>query len=146
MDPITGIGLAASVIQLVTASIDAAKTCRELYQQGSVSEYSNLDYTTGHLASLTTSLQQSLQSSSTLSPALTREEKDLVDLGGKCEDCANKLQRELHKLQTRPRASALRAAGHAARAILRKNRIDKIQQQLQAYQSTLETSLLSRLR
>ena len=60
MDPITGIGLAASVIQLVKFGIDAVKKCGEVYQQGSVSEYSNIDYTTGHLASLTESLQQFL--------------------------------------------------------------------------------------
>ena len=146
MDPITGISLAASVIQIVTFSIDAAKICRELYQKGSVSEYSNLDYTTNHLASLTRSLQQSLRNSGTQSQALTREEKDLVDLSGKCEDCANKLQRELRELQTQPRASAFEAARQAARAIYKKKRIDKIQKELQAYQSILETSLLSRLR
>ena len=146
MDPITGVGLAASVIQLLTFSIDAVKTCREVYQKGSVSDYNNLDYTTGHLAGLTNSLQQSLQSSSIGSRALTREEKDLVELARKCEECANKLQRELDKLQTQPRASTLKAARLAARAIWKKRTIDKINQQLEAYQSTLETSLLSRLR
>ena len=146
MDPITGIGLAASVIQLLTFSIDAVKTCREVYQKGSVSDYSNLDYTTSHLAGLTNSLQQSLQSSSTRSRALTGEERDLVDLARKCEDCAKRLQKELDKLQTQSGASTLRAARLAARAIWKKSTIDKINQQLQAYQSTLETSLLSRLR
>ncbi|MCJ1431145.1 hypothetical protein MMC27_000496 [Xylographa pallens] len=145
MDPVTGIGLAASVIQLVTFSIDAAKICREAYQQGSVSEYSNLDYTTGHLASLTRTLQQSLQSSSTRSLVLASEEKDLVDLAQKCHYCANKLQKELHKLHTQPRASALDAAQQTARAIWKKSSIDRIYKQLQVYQSTLETSLLSRL-
>ena len=146
MDPITGIGLAASVIQLLTFSIDAVKTCREVYQKGSVSDYSNLDYTTGHLAGLTSSLQNSVQSSRTTSRALTREEKDLVDLARECEDCAKKLQKELNKLQTQSRASTLEAVRIAVRAIRKKSTIDKINQHLQAYQSTLETSLLSRLR
>ena len=35
MDPITGIGLAASVVQLVQFGTSAAKTCRQIYQQGS---------------------------------------------------------------------------------------------------------------
>lgn len=146
MDPVTGIGLAASVIQLVNFSIDAVRTYRELYQHGSVSEYSNLDYTTCHLASLTKSLQQSLQSSGTRSLALTREEKDLIDLGRNCEDCAHRLQHELRRVQTQPRASALEAARKAARAIWKGNSIRKIQEQLETYQSTLETSLLYRLR
>ena len=146
MDPITGVGLAASVIQLLTFGIDAVKTCREVYQKGSVSDYNNLDYTTNHLAGLTSSLQQSLHSSGTRSRTLTGEEADLVDLARKCEECANKLKKELDKLQTQPRASTLKAARLAARAIWKKSTIDKINQQLQTYQSILETSLLSRLR
>ena len=146
MDPITGVGLAASVIQLVTFSIDAVKICREVYQQGSVSEYSDLDYTTGQLAGLTDSLQQSLQKSRTVSLAYAREERDLIELALKCQDCANKLQKELRKLQTQPRASALQATRQAARAIWKRSSVDKIYKQLQTYQSTLETSLLSRLR
>ena len=146
MDPITGVGLVASVLQLLTFSISAVKTCQEVYQKGSVSDYSNLDETTGHLANLTDSLQQSLQSSGTRFRALTREEKDLVELARKCEDCAKALQKELGKLQTKPRASTLEAVRLAARAMRKKSTIDKINQQLQAYQSTLETSLLSRLR
>ena len=143
MDPITGIGLAASVIQLVTFSIHAVKTCRDMHEQG---QYSDLDYTTGHLASLTRSLQQSLQSSGRQSVTLSREEKDLLELGRKCEDCANKLQRELYKLQTQKRVSPLEAARLAARAIWDKGTINKIQKELEKYQSTLELSLLSRLR
>ena len=146
MDPITGIGLAASVIQLLTFSIDAVKTYREVYQKGSVSDYSNLDYTTNHLADLTNSLQQSLQSSSTGSRALTREEKDLAELARRCEDCAKTLQKELDKLQTQSDASTLKAVRLTARAVWKKSTIDKINEQLKAYQSTLETSLLSRLR
>ena len=146
MDPITGIGLAASVIQLLTFSIQAVTTCREVYEQGSVKEHRDLDYTTGHLASLTRSLQQSLQSSGTRSRTLSREEKDLLDLGRKCEDCANELQRELSKLKTRKHASTLEAARLATRAIWKRSTINKIQKDLEKYQSTLEISLLSRLR
>ena len=146
MDPITGVGLAASVLQLLTFSIDAVKTCQEVYQKGSVSHYGNLDYTASHLAHRTNELQQLLQSSSIGSRALTREEKDLVELARRCEDCAKTLQKELDKLQTQPRASTLKAVRLAARAIRKRSTIDKINQQLQAYQSTLETSLLSRLR
>ena len=146
MDPVTGIGLAASVIQLLNFSIQAVITCRELYEQGSVKEHRDLDYTTCHLASLTRSLQQSLQSSGTRSRTLSREEKDLLDLGRKCEDCANELQRELSKLKIRKHASTLEAARLAVRAILKRSTINKIQKDLEKCQSTLEISLLSRLR
>lgn len=143
MDPVTGIGLTASVIQLVTFSIDAVKEWLGVYQQGSTSEYRDVDYTTDHLASLTKSLQQSLQNSSVRSLALSGEERELVDLGRKCENCAHKLQDELRKLQTSPRSSILEVVRKTARAISKANNVKKIQEQLETYQSTLETSLLN---
>lgn len=146
MDPVTGIGLTAAVIQLVSFSIDAVKTCRQLYQHGSVHENDSLDYTAGCLANLIKSLQQSLQSSGTRAPALTSEEKELVDLGRNCEEIAHRLQHELRKLQTQRGTSALDAVRKAAQAIWKASSIRKLQDQLETYQSMLETSLLYRLR
>ncbi|KAL8715686.1 MAG: hypothetical protein Q9225_006314 [Loekoesia sp. 1 TL-2023] len=145
MDPVTGIGLAAAVVQLVQFSIDAASTCQEIYQQGSTTDHADAHFTAGHLERLTTSLQQSLHNTGTQSAALSREEKDLLELGRKCEECAKKLQRELSKLQAQPRASALEVARKAARSIWKKGAIVKIQEQLESYRKLLETSLLYRL-
>ena len=146
MDPITGIGLAASVIQLVTFGISAAKTCREMYEQGVLGDYSQVDYVAKHFASLTVSMQQSLRNSNTQSLVLSKEEQELVDLSRRCEDCALKLQHETARLQTKPRTSIVLAASKAARALWKKNSIEKIQRELESYRSTLEMSLLSRLR
>ena len=95
MDPITGIGLAASVIQLVTFSIDAVRTLRDVYETGSVSRYDSVGYTTDKLASLTQSLQQGLQDPLLRSSTLNKDEQDLIDLAGKCQDCAHRLQHEV---------------------------------------------------
>ena len=146
MDPITGTELAASVVQLVTFSLDAVRVCKELYQKGSVSEYSKIDYTTGRLASSAQSLQQSLQSSSSHSHALTKEERNLLDLARKCEDCAQRLQAELQKLRMKRRTSALETLQKAARAFVKGHTIRKIQEELEKCKSTLETSLLIDLR
>ena len=146
MDPVTGIGLAASVVQLVTFSIDSIKTVREVYERGSVARHDDTANTANHLADLTRSLQQSLQSSGKQSSALSKDERDLLYLSRQCEDCAQKLQHELGKLQSQPRASVLAATQKAARAIWTKRKIDEISKRLEAYRSTLETSLLYRLR
>ena len=144
MDPVTGIGLTASVIQLVTFSLHAAQTIRELRQRGSVSSYDNVEYTANHLSNLIGSLQRPLQGSSTQS--LSKDEKDLIDLGRRCQECAQKLQRELRKLKTGSRPSALSITRKAARAIWGRFKIEEISKQLESFQSTLETSLLHRLR
>jgi len=145
MDPVTGIGLVASVVQLVTFGIGTVSTIREVYQRGSVSSYDDVDYTPNHLSKLTGSLQHSLQSCHTHSSALTKDEKDLIDLGRKCEECAHKLQHELRKLNSQPRSSLLAATRITARAIWKRLKIDEISKQLATYKSTLETSLLQRL-
>ena len=145
MDPITGIGLAASVIQLISFGIGAAKTCREIYEQGVSADHSQLDYVANHLASLTVFIEQSLQDPRTHSLRLSKEERELVDLGRKCRDCANQFQREIQKLQT-PRTSIVLAASKTARALWKRKSIEQIQKQLENYRSTLEISLLSRLR
>lgn len=146
MDPITGIGLAASVVQLVQFGIHAAQTCQQIYQQGSTSENVDADYVAGHLAKLTSSLQQSLNETQIKFEALSEEEKELVDLERKCEDCAKQLQHELGKLRARSQASALETARIALRSIRKKDSIIKIQDQLNRYRTTLETSLLYRIR
>ena len=146
MDPITGIGLAASVIQLVSFGIGAAKTCREIYEQGVSDDDSQLDYVATHLASLTVSIRQSLHHTDTQSLRLSKEESELVDLSLRCQKSADRLQDELMKLRTRPRSSIVSVASKAARALWKKNSIEQIQKELESYRSTLEISLLSRLR
>ena len=145
MDPITGIGLAASLIQLVTFGISAAQTCKELYGKGVLDDHSQVDYVANHLGNLTVSIQQSLQKPTSRSLGLSKEEKDLVDLSKKCQDCSQRLQDKLQKLRGSPNSIVL-AASRTVRALWRKNSIEEIQKELENYRSTLETSLLSRLR
>lgn len=38
MDPLTAFGLAAGVLQVVGFSLDAVKTCHELYKDGSLAQ------------------------------------------------------------------------------------------------------------
>lgn len=146
MDPITGIGLAASVIQLVSFGIGAAKTCREIFEHGVSDDHSQVDYVATHLGHLTVSIRQSLQNPVTQSLRLSNEERELVDLSWRCQQCGDELQTELKRLRTKPRTSIVSAASKAARALWKKNSIEKIQKQLESYRSTLEISLLSRLR
>ena len=147
MDPVTGIGLASSVIQIVTFGIQAAGVVKDVYRQGSVSQYNDLGKTTDHLRSLTRSLGQSLQTSGGQTPDFSKDEKDLLQLGWDCESCARKLQEELQKLQSQqPRASKLEAARIAFRAIRKSSKIEEISKALKDHQAILETSLLHNLR
>jgi hypothetical protein len=47
MDPISALSLACNVIQLVEFSIESAKVCKELYDNGSIDENNRIEkYTT----------------------------------------------------------------------------------------------------
>ncbi|KAL8688993.1 MAG: hypothetical protein Q9218_005229 [Villophora microphyllina] len=147
MDPVTGISLTASVIHLVSFGLHTITAIREVYVQGSIGKYDDVEHKANILTNLTQSLQQSLRGSSIprSSALLSKEEEDLKDLGHKCEDCAHRLQHELGKLHSQPRSSVLSATKGVARAVWKKNKIEEIGRQLEAYRSTLETSLLYRL-
>lgn len=146
MDPFTGIGLTASVLQLIQFGIHVVKTCREIYSQGSTINNVYADSAAGRLTSLTNSVRKSLHDTEMQAIALSMEETDLIRLARECEDCAKRLQHELQKLQTRPQASALKIAGKITRSIWKRGAIDKIQEQLDRYRREFETSLLHRLR
>ncbi len=145
MDPVTGISLTASVLHLLKFSIDTVTTIREVYEQGSIGRYNDLNETTGRLEECTRSLQQSLQNSNPPSSALAKEDKELLELGRKCEKCAQELQHQLRKLQSQPRSSVMDAMKGVARAVWKKDKIERIDKQLKTYQSILDTSLLLRL-
>ena len=146
MDPVSGIGLAASVIQLVHFSLNTAKTCREIYRKGYMDDDETTASIAGHLAHLTTTFDQSLHAPGAQSVALSSEENEIVDLGRKCRKCANKLGQELRKLHAQPQGSALGAVRKTARSIWKRGTIFKLQAELESYQSILEASLLYRLR
>lgn len=149
MDPVTGIGLVASVVQLVSFGVQTFKTCRQI-QHGSYQQHEDLDSTSKRLAELTEPLKASLQQRSHPRQreqlALAKEEKNLLEVSQQCHDCARKLQDEIRKLQAQPGDGRVDVARKAARAIFKKDRLKEIQSQLERYQAILETSLLHRLR
>ncbi|KAL9594594.1 MAG: hypothetical protein Q9219_006954 [cf. Caloplaca sp. 3 TL-2023] len=145
MDPVSGVGLVAAIIQIVSLGIDTVKTVREIYEQGSASNLNDLGVAADHLASLNQSLSQSLQSCGGQSQILTKDEKDLLDLSHKCQKCARDLQEELQKLRCQPGSSLLAATASATKALWRKHKIEGISKQLETFRSTLEFSLLHRL-
>ncbi|KAG8530111.1 uncharacterized protein KY384_005593 [Bacidia gigantensis] len=147
MDPVTGVGLVASIAQLIQFGIATAKACHEIYEKGSTSENINIDETTIHLSNLSSSLQRSIKelgAGKTVS-SLSEEEKELLNLGQKCEETAKKLHDEVNKLKARPSGSKREAAGIFARSIWKKGSISRLKERLESYRRLLETSLLFKL-
>ena len=146
MDPITGIGLAASVVQLVQFGVTTARTCYEFYEKGSTEDLDSLDYTAKHLTSLSISLERSMQDVHDDSALSSQDERQLMDVARRSQECSSKLQHELQKLQGRSRGSKTETVHKTIRAGFKRRTINKLQQQLQESSSLLEKSLLHRLR
>ena len=146
MDPISGISFAASIVQLVHFSIVTAKTVHEISQRGSSSDTAHTKDIATQLSSLTVSVQKSLQDAQTPKRALTKDEKELIEVGKKCENIATKLQKELEKLEVESSGSKLSGVKIVAMTILKKGKIEKMMDDLEGMRRVLETGLLVTLR
>ena len=146
MDPVAGIGLAASVIQFVNFGINAVGLCRQVYRQGTATEHDTIKTTADQLVSLSERTERYLIDENNAARQLSEEENELIRVARRCRDCSERLQGELSKLQARPRASALEVVRKASRAVWKRNDIEKINNELASHKALLESSLLYRLR
>jgi hypothetical protein len=62
MDPISALSLACNVIQLVEFSIESAKVCKELYDNGSIDENNRIEKYTAEITAANKDLQAALRS------------------------------------------------------------------------------------
>ena len=144
MDPITAFQFTAAVVQLVDYSIRAANTVNEIRERGSSRDVADTGYVASHLATLSESLQTSLQLSS-IHRVLSTDEKELLDIGKRCEQCSQELQRELEDLKKHDGASRLHLMKVALKTTIKKDKVTKLETRLQGFRKTLETGLLARL-
>ena len=144
MEPLTTLGLVSNIVQLVNAAIDAAKVCHEIYKQGASVEDRRIAYTTDQLHQCYTALSNSLASQQALPPS--QNDIDLADLSAKCCQSSQTLHDELKALEINC------GGGHreaVTKFILKKRKASKIQKlkdELNEYQGTLDTKVLANLR
>ncbi|KAG8532445.1 uncharacterized protein KY384_002322 [Bacidia gigantensis] len=144
MDPITAIGLTAAVVQLLDFSIKAAKTVKEVRDRGSSTDVEDTDHVASHLSSLSESVKSSLQLSS-IHRSLSGEEKELLEISNKCQECSRKLQEQLNKLKLNDDAKTSDRLKVVARTLFKKDSIATMQEKLDGFRRVLESRLLLRL-
>ena len=146
MDPITGVQLIASVVQFIDCGIRAAKTCQELYEHGSPSEFDCAADAAHHMGNVTCSLATTRHSVDTTPSGLSTEEKNLLNLALKCEGYSTALLDELGKLQPHDQQSRREAIKKTFRAMWKHDKIKKLQDDLNSCRALLDSSLLRQLR
>lgn len=136
MDPLTAFSLVSGVFQVVDFSTKVVKKCHELYKDGVSSENQEVEEMAKHLTDLHTNLD--LRDRGGMD--------DLLDLGSKCSQTAQKLIAEVRTFNVNGPHRKRQAVGKTIKAIWRKIAMDEIQKRLEDHQKLLDSSILVDLR
>ena len=141
MDPLTAFSLACGVIQVVDFSIKALSKCKEIYQEGSLSDCKELESMTKHLIDVRAKLdlpnsKQGVQAS----------DATLLELAGHCSETADQLVSKLHSLKLDGPHKRRQAVLKAVRFLWERGEIQEIQKRLDGYRNALDSQVLVDLR
>jgi len=141
MEALAVLGLACNVMQILSAANETYSLSKRLLETGDA--YPSLGENATTLKALSKSLQESL---ATISQPHTEAEHQLLRLAKSCHTSAQELSCELDKLAGSAIRGKLRESiKTAVKLRLRKGRLERLEKDLRAYQTTLESGLLLRI-
>lgn len=145
MDPLTAFSLTCGVIQVVDFSFKTLSKYREIYHDGSLSQYKQLEDLTKHLVGVREKLEIPAANKSIVRP-VTSEEQGLVDVAGQCSETADQLVKHLHSFKIEGPRKRRQAILKTVKLLWEKNRIQDIQKRLDDHRNVLNTQILISLR
>lgn len=143
MDPITALSLACNVMQLVQQAINVTRTCKTLYERGSLDENDLIENHAKDITAANKELEAALKGW----PSTPRD-KRLQDVASDVSKTADKLRIELNKLKlskTQGNPKVGRAFKTALIALCKKGKINDIQATLEKQEKALQSGLLKGL-
>ena len=145
MDPLTAFSLACGVIQVVDFSTKTLLKCKELYQEGSLSEYQELEDLTNHLVDVRDKLELTTvkQNAGNLGAA---EDRSLLEVAGQCSKTAEDLVEKFRSLKIEGSRKKRQAVWKTAKLLWKKGELRDTQRRLDAYRHVLDTQILMNLR
>lgn len=151
LDPLTALGLAGNLIQVIQFSYDIVSEGNKIYHNASgvLTQNKAIEEVSSDLASLTESLktkQDEWRVAHGRTP-LDLEELRLRNLCDRCVEVAFELQIQLNKLKAKEgRAKRLRSYKQAIIAVWRKDEVEELERRLERYQKELDTRVLIGIR
>lgn len=151
LDPLTALGLAGNLIQVIQFSYDIVSEGNKIYHDASgvLTQNKAIEEVSSDLASLTESLktkQDAWRVAHGRTP-LDPEELRLRNLCDRCVEVAFELQIQLNKLKAKEgRAKRLRSYKQAIIAVWRKDEVEELERRLERYQKELDTRVLIGIR
>ena len=146
-DPLTALGAASSVVQLIAFSSQLISRGNQIHKSidGSISENIVLEAVTTDLSNLHLRLEQSL-TSGLGSTSFRQNNKALAELISGSSDLAKELLAKLEAVKVRGRHRKWKSARQALRSVWSQSDIDAIALRLQMYRQELEIHILVSLR
>ena len=141
MDPLTALGLASNVIQVVDFSIRLVSKGVEIYKDGSLAENVDAEEITQSLKGLNGKLQRSIQDSKCGGP-LSEEDQSLMGLCANCESVANQLLTRLGQIKV----TGKHRKWKSVRQALKKDEVEELARRLGMYRSEINLNVTVSLR
>lgn len=145
MDPLTAFSLVCGVVQVVDFSIKTLSKCKEIYHEGSLSQYQELEDLTKHLVDVREKLELPAANKS-IGSSVTSEEQGLLEVAGQCSETADQLVEQLHSLKFEAPRKRRQAILKTVKLLWKKHRIQDIQKRLDDHRNVLNTQILINLR
>ena len=147
LDPLTALGLASNVVQLVDYSLKLVSRGNALYKSkdGALLENREMEMIADDLARLTGRLHGSLANACKIS-VLTADEVELKTLSEACEAVAQELLHALDNLKVKRKPQRWKSFRKALASVWDKEKIDNIVERLSKFRAQLDTHVLLSLR
>lgn len=141
MDPASAIGLASSIVQLITFSSDLLSKTREIHSSADGAAVENVE-----LEAISTSLLELSREVNEGKFHLTKADKQLKDLCAGCQKVADELLEVVRRLKGSDSKTKWRSFRQAVLTVWKEKEVRALVDRLERYRSQIDTALLVALR
>lgn len=147
MDPITALGIAGSVVQLVDFGIKVVSKSKKIYRSGdgTLERNHDLESVASDLLVIQTKLRQSLRPLESQGP-LSEDDHALVKLSESSSDVASELLERLNKAKVEGRFQRWKSVRQAVKSITSKKDVDELADRLMTLRGQLDLRIVIGLR
>ena len=143
MDPLSALGLACNVMQVISFVHETISIYKRLRRDGSSN--SELAYYVSHLSTLSGNLRGSIDDTAKQKGSLNQQEKELQAIANECYRTSTALQAELSNVANPSVGSHRTALRATLKNVWRRSDLEKSEKTMVANQRLLETKILEQL-
>lgn len=148
MDPLTPLGLATNVIQVVDFSTRLVSKGYKIYKSadGSLAEDVDAEAVTNSLNRLTTNLRRSFKNRQKTTGKLSDDDQSLISLCEKCTNIADELLGKFHRVKVTGKYRGWKSARQALKSVSSKSELEQLASTLDIYRSEINLHITISLR